>query len=125
MTNLIKGLLLIAHGSKNKDSIKEIYCLVEKLEGQSNHFDLIECAFLELAEPDITQGLDSLINKGATEISVLPYFLAKGNHVVNDVPREVSKIQASHSDIKINILPHIGQSQNIHGLILEHIALTE
>jgi len=115
------ALLIIAHGSRNTESIREIQDLTDRLQNAADGFDRVECAFLEMAEPDISAGLSRLIEKGSTKIVVLPYFLAKGNHVIRDVPNEISSVQRRYPDIEIRLLPHIGKSTGMENLIINHV----
>lgn len=117
----MNALLIIAHGSRNTESIREIQDLTDRLKNAADDFDLVECAFLEMAEPDISAGLSSLIENGSTKIVILPYFLAKGNHVIRDVPDEISGVQRRHPDIEIQMLPHIGKSTGMDNLIIDHV----
>lgn len=117
----MNALLLIAHGSRNTDSIREIQNLTSSLNHTADDFDIVECAFLEMAAPDILTGLTELIHRGSKEITILPYFLARGNHVIRDVPAEISEVQSRHPDIKIRLLSHIGKSTGMESLIMEHV----
>ena len=117
----MNALLIIAHGSRNTESVREIQDLTSRLQNAADHFDRVECAFLEMVEPDISAGLSALIESGSTEIVVLPYFLARGNHVIRDVPDEISNVQRRYPDIEIRLLPHIGKSAGMENLIIDHI----
>lgn len=107
------ALLIVAHGSRKQDSNQEISELTLKIAGQTTQFDLVECAFLELAEPDIVQAGSELVKAGATELTVLPYFLVEGRHVATDVPNDIEKIRTSYPDLKITLLPYFGASERI------------
>lgn len=118
----MKALLIIAHGSRKAESNQETESLTSKLKNKLNDFDLVAHAFLELAKPDIATGINSLIENGAKHIVVLPYFLANGNHVARDIPDEIAIIEQQASDIQIEMLPHIGSSDSIVDLAVQHIA---
>lgn len=117
----MKALLLIAHGSHNQISNDEIFQLAESLKYLELDFDLVNCAFLELVQPDIASRISYLADEGATEITVLPYFLAQGNHIVRDIPEIISKSRKQFPDTPINTLPHIGKATNMLNLLVEHI----
>ena len=54
----MKFLLLIAHGSRRQSANDEIKLLAERVAGlESNDYDGVVTAFLELTEPDIHQGI--------------------------------------------------------------------
>ncbi len=114
-----KALLLVAHGSRLESSNEEIRTLTRTLAEVTTEYDLVDCAFLELAEPDITTGGHNLIERGATELYVMPYFLVAGRHVVKDVPKDVRCIRQQHPDIPVRITSHLGKSTEMIPLILK------
>ncbi len=114
-----RHILLIAHGSRRESSNHEVEILARKLALLASEFDSVKAAFLEMADPDIASGLGALIEQGATEIIVLPYFLAAGRHVVEDVPQEVERIKAAHPDVDIHLSEHLGAVNEVPGLLLK------
>ncbi len=114
-----KHILLIAHGSRRESSNHEVEILARKLALLAHEFDSVSVAFLEMAEPDIATGLETLIERGASEITVLPYFLAAGRHVVEDVPKEVEQVIAKHPEVDIQIRGHVGEVNEMPGMLLK------
>ena len=116
----MKALLLVAHGSRREASNEEIRELTRRLAGQAGgSFDHIDCAFLELAEPSIPDGIQRCIDAGASQVTVLPYFLSAGRHVAEDIPAEVRIKQQQRPDVDIRIADYIGGSAQIPGLLLQ------
>lgn len=108
----MKALLLVAHGSRRQQSNDEVKILAEKLrQFQSNQYDIIHAAFLELAVPLIPDGIKQCIDEGARKVTVLPYFLNSGRHVIEDIPEIVTDTAKDFPDIDINIAPHLGSSE--------------
>lgn len=105
----MKALVIVAHGSRrgaSNDEVRELAC---QLAGElAEFFPVIEVGFLELAEPLIPEALERAIAAGATDISVFPYFLSAGRHVVKDVPDEVKSVQEKYPHLSINMLTHLG-----------------
>lgn len=116
-------MLIVAHGSRRQASNDEVRKLARAI-GQraDNSFDAVSCAFLELAEPSIPDGLRQLIAAGARDIVVVPYFLSAGRHVVEDIPAEVRVIEQECPDIHIRISPYLGLSDAMPGLLLTQAA---
>lgn len=105
----MKSLLIIAHGSRRASSNQEVTDLAKQLqESLHDQYSTVTTAFLELAEPSIPMALHACAKLGATEITVLPYFLSAGRHVVEDVPNEVNHFREQKRDISVEILQHIG-----------------
>ncbi|PIR39316.1 MAG: cobalamin biosynthesis protein CbiX [Alphaproteobacteria bacterium CG11_big_fil_rev_8_21_14_0_20_39_49] len=115
----MKYLLLVAHGSRREESNDEVRQLAKKLNDMQHGFDEVGAAFLELAEPLIPEGIINAVDKGATEVVVMPYFLSAGRHVVSDVPSDVESVKAKYPHIKITLAPYIGSSPKLLDVILE------
>jgi len=114
----MKALLLVAHGSRRAQSNDEVRELTARMRERDAQFDIVECAFLELAEPSIPDGIECCIRQGAREVVVLPYFLSAGRHVVTDIPGEVAGKQQEHPGVKIEIAPYLGAAPEIADLLL-------
>ncbi|MFK7795471.1 MAG: sirohydrochlorin chelatase [Gammaproteobacteria bacterium] len=107
----MKSLLLVAHGSRRAESNAEIAVVAKSLsERVKGNYARTGYAFLELAEPSIPEGIDTLVKNGATEVTILPYFLSAGRHVHEDVPEIVNLKQEEMKDVKIHIAPYIGEA---------------
>ncbi|KEZ77485.1 sirohydrochlorin chelatase [Salinisphaera hydrothermalis] len=117
---MIHALLVVAHGSRRAESNDEVRALTDRVrESAGDRFAAIDCAFLELAPPSIPDGLERLIERGATHVTVLPYFLAAGRHVAEDIPAEVEQTRTMHPNVTIEIAPYLGTSEAMPGLLLE------
>lgn len=116
----MKALLLVAHGSRRKASNDEVLGLARALgEAMGDRFDIVEGAFLELAAPTIPDGIRCCVNQGADAVVVVPYFLAAGTHVADDIPALVREAAAAYPDISLTVTPHIGASPLMTDLIRE------
>jgi sirohydrochlorin ferrochelatase len=116
----MRTLLLVAHGSRMTSSNETVATLAEKLRPRLNQygFGLITHAFLELTEPSIPVGVAQLVAAGATEVVVLPYFLAPGTHVVDDVPELVSEAKKMYPNVSFTVMSHLGGVDGMVDLIL-------
>jgi sirohydrochlorin ferrochelatase len=115
----MNALLLVAHGSRRERSNDEIRELTERLRKANRDFDVVDCAFLELAEPSIPDGLRQLIANGASRVVVMPYFLSAGRHVVDDIPGDIEIVAREYPDIEIHQAPYLGAATEIIELLLK------
>ncbi len=121
----MNSLLIVAHGSRREASNNEIRALTEALQRKAaNRFDDVGCAFLELAEPSIPDGISQCIEHGATHVTVFPYFLSAGRHVASDIPAEVNQMVREYPDVAITIAPYLGAAGAMSELILQQAGQT-
>ena len=115
----MKALLLVAHGSRRKQSNDEVVLLAEKLKKNcSEQYNIIHAGFLELAEILIPDGIKKCADDGATSIIVLPYFLNSGRHVVEDIPNIVEESRPDYPDVDIKVAQHLGASELMMDLLI-------
>jgi sirohydrochlorin ferrochelatase len=115
-----RHLLIIAHGSRraaSNDEVRRLGSQVEHQRGQA--IGAVSVAFLELAEPGIPAALDRCAEQGAREIIVLPYFLAAGTHVAQDIPKALAAFRDRHPEIALRLAPHLGDSAMLPWIILD------
>ena len=117
----MKSLLLVAHGSRKIASNDAVKQLVSKLRLQliGSGFDEITHAFLELTEPTVTDGVKALVDEGSTQIVVMPYFLAPGTHVVDDLPELIDAAKVAYPSVDFTVTPHLGEVEGMVSLILQ------
>lgn len=118
----MRALLIVAHGSRRKESNDEVRRLADRIrENSGPAFNQVACAFLEISHPPLDSAIADLVDEGATEIKIFPYFLSAGTHVVSDIPQVVAEEQLQYPQVHFEMLPHLGALQGISTLILKHI----
>ena len=115
----MKSLLLVAHGSRRQASNDEVRDLTKRLADKSgDKFADVRCAFLELAEPSIPDGIAQCVEQGADEVLVLPYFLSAGRHVAEDIPAEIKKKTDELTNVKVTQLPYLGSLDQVVDILV-------
>jgi sirohydrochlorin ferrochelatase len=114
------ALLIVAHGSRKTSSNLEVMTLARQVaESPDNPHDITEYAFLELTQPGVAETIDALVAQQCTQITVVPYFLAAGRHVVEDLPEVIQAKQAQYPALRLNLTQHLGCSTEMTQLILK------
>jgi len=114
------GILLFAHGARDPNWARPL----ERLKGMLSERmpgALIENAFLEHMTPTLEEAASVLITRGASELSVVPVFIAQGSHLREDLPKRVEAIVARHPDVPVRIEPPIGEIDTILSAITDWI----
>lgn len=113
------AVLLIAHGSRRQSANDDLVQLAEMLRQQSQ-YEIVEHAFLELAEPTIPQGLQNCLRARdlvaqPLKVLMMPYFLSAGSHVSDDLERFRSEFVRDFPDVECVLCPPIG----LHPMIVD------
>ena len=81
----IHGLLIIGHGSRleyGKELINETAKMIAE---KTDEYTIITCS-MEFNEPSVEEGLAEMRKKDIDYLVAIPMFLAKGIHVLHDIP---------------------------------------
>jgi len=114
------ALLIMAHGSRipeANDAAREIARMVQSISG----FPIVEVAFRELHEPDIQQGIDACVARGAQRILMVPYFLFMGAHVQHDLPEEIEEAKKRHPDLIMEMGRHLGVHPKLAEVVVQRV----
>ena len=113
-------LMLVAHGSRRDESNLEIESLAKKIAlFKVKEFEVVMPAFLEFAKPSITEAIDKCAVIGATEVTLLPYFLSAGVHITKDIPAEIEKSSQQNPNLKIKIADYFGSREEIAEILVK------
>jgi sirohydrochlorin ferrochelatase len=85
-------------------------------------FEIVEVSFRELHEPNIQQGIDACVTRGAERILLMPYFLFMGAHVQHDLPEEILEAQKRHPGLIMEMGGHLGAHRKLAEIESERIA---
>jgi sirohydrochlorin cobaltochelatase len=113
---LSSGIVLFAHGSRDRDWARPFQQLAEIL--RTKHDGPVVVAYLELMSPTLDEAIAGL---GAKDIRVVPVFLGQGGHVKEDLPKLVAAAQKKHG-VTIRLEPAIGEQPTVIEAIAAAIA---
>jgi len=114
------AILMMAHGSRiaeANDAARDVATMVQEMTG----FEIVEVSFREMHEPDIQQGIDTCVARGAERILLMPYFLFMGAHVQHDLPEEIETAQKRHPGLIMEMGGHLGAHRKLAEIEAERI----
>jgi sirohydrochlorin ferrochelatase len=123
------ALFLVTHGSKDRRSwlaLQNFVAVARTKDKQGKHGDrLISGGCLEGQELSLSQQLEQfaieVMEKGISEIVILPLFLLSGVHVSEDIPSEVAIAQNNLPDkFTLRTTAYLGTNLQIPSLLLQH-----
>lgn len=114
----MKAILYIGHGTRSKKGAEEAKSFLQKVMNRVN-VPIQEISFLELTEPSIDEGFRRCIERGATEITVVPIFLLAAGHIKKDIPEALSSLRGRFPNVQINVRNPLGVQERILDAISE------
>ncbi|OHB99410.1 MAG: hypothetical protein A3G70_00830, partial [Planctomycetes bacterium RIFCSPLOWO2_12_FULL_39_13] len=106
------GIILISHGSKLSSGNDGLFKVADMLRAM-NRWDLVEAAFLQLAEPGFDEVVKKTVETGVDRIVVVPLLLFKGNHVYKDIPEMLENEKAKYPQVEFVYANNIGADERI------------
>ena len=95
------GFIVFAHGSRIESANQAVRDVAAQMAASGRH--VVEPAFLEIGQPDLTAATGLIIARGARRIVVIPYFLTLGTHMQRDLPRLAIEASHAHGGIEMQI----------------------
>ncbi len=115
-----EAVIVLGHGSRREEANDEVREMA-KLLGESIREIPCKAAFLSFGSPDLEAITEELFREGVKRVYVAPFFLVTGNHIKEDIPREISRQQERHPEMDFNLISHLGPHPQLAGLISEKI----
>ncbi|HEY2269018.1 MAG TPA: sirohydrochlorin chelatase [Streptosporangiaceae bacterium] len=111
------AVLVVGRGSSDPDANADVV-KTARLLWEGRDYPLAETAFVSLARPDVTEGLERCRLLGARRIVVAPYFLFPG--VLPDrVAEQAARYAAAHPELDIAVAGVLGDCDELAALVCE------
>ncbi len=97
----MKGILVVGHGSRLPEVNGKFRELIEILKRSTGRD--VRGANLTLADPKLEEVICEMYEEGFRRITVIPYFLSDGAHVVKHIPEIIRRMEAQLRGLKFSI----------------------
>jgi sirohydrochlorin ferrochelatase len=94
------AIILFSHGSLLCGAGENLRLLAGRMQARGDA-DIVEVGYLNYSEPLFAEAFERCVQSGATQITVVPYFLVAGKFVKVDLPREIEKEKARFSHVQV------------------------
>ncbi|WP_458412811.1 sirohydrochlorin chelatase [Schinkia sp. CFF1] len=116
----MKAILYIGHGTRSEKGVQELKAFIEQVKKRCNP-PIQEFCFLKLTKPSISSGFKRCVERGATEITIVPLFLLAAGHIKEDIPRILSSLRETYPTIKVNVRNPLGVKDKILTVMADNI----
>jgi sirohydrochlorin cobaltochelatase len=104
-------LLLVGHGSRNRDGNKEILHFAAQWRERHPAWR-VEVCFIEHANVLLDEGLDRAA-KGSAQVLALPFILNAAGHVKMELPAALEAARVRHPAVSFAVSRHLGMGREI------------
>ncbi len=119
-----KALILFAHGARDPDWARPVQAVAQRLQAENPDLP-VTIAFLEFMSPALPDAIDLIARQttGAVplQIDILPFFIAQGGHLRQEVPTMLAEIRQQHPQLQIRLLPPLGELPSVQDAIAQAI----
>jgi sirohydrochlorin ferrochelatase len=120
----MKALLLIAHGSRRAEANADLEHVAAAMRTR-NRFALVQVSYLELAEPTIPTAGASCVERGATDITLMPYFLSPGVHVRDDLEEFLGQFREQFPAVTFRLAEPLGRHPKLLDIVEQRVEEAE
>lgn len=97
----MNAIVLLSHGSVLCGSEQNLLNLANQM--RSTAGDLVEAGFLNYSEPSFETAVELCVKRGASEITVVPYFLVAGKFATEDLPGRMQSMAERYRGICLKL----------------------
>lgn len=119
----MQAVLYVSHGSRVEETKIEAMEFMKAVQDRV-HAPLQATCFLELAEPDISHGFETLVKQGATRISVVPVLLMSAGHYYEDIPEELAKAREPYPEVEVTYGRPLGVQERLVDVLVQRVKET-
>ena len=104
------AIILFAHGARDPEwanPLRRVQAAIRQRTGSVP----VELAFLEFMAPTLPECVATLVAGGASNILVLPMFIAQGGHLKRDVPEMLALLRSTHPEVRFSLAGAIGENE--------------
>ncbi|WP_078552986.1 sirohydrochlorin chelatase [Bacillus alkalicellulosilyticus] len=116
----MKAVLYIGHGTRVKEGVRQYEAFIEKVKAAID-VPIQQHCFIELAEPSIQAGIDTCVERGATEIAIVPVLLLAAGHAKLDIPEEIDEAKEKHPSVTFRYGRVIGIDQRMVNMVVDRL----
>ncbi len=114
------AVLLVAHGSRQQLANDDLRELAKRLAATANYL-MVEPCFLELVQPDLKTVAEGCVDRGATRVLIVPYFLSAGLHFERDLVKARDELSRRQPLIVFHLGRPLGPHPLLDRLVYERI----
>lgn len=120
-----RGLLLVGHGSRDPEGNAQFLRVADRVRHtpavREGGWQVQPC-FIELATPEVPEGIDALVAAGCREVVTIPLTLFAAGHAKEEVPAHLEEARGRHPGVVFRYGRPVGVEPAVIPILLESLA---
>lgn len=96
------AIILFSHGSVLCGAGQNLFELAARMH-RCGAAPIVEVGFLNYSEPRFSKAFQRCVEQGATQVTVVPYFLVAGKFVKEDLPACIEAARATFPQVEVRV----------------------
>jgi len=114
------AIILLGHGSRVPDAGKHMEKVAAGLKKKYG-YDMVEVCYMSRLGPHLPETFKQCMEQGATNVTVIPYFLHDGLHLVLDIPEMMQELACEYPHVKVVLGKNLGFDEILVDLVERRI----
>ena len=114
----MKAIILFGHGARDS-RWREPFDRLASLWREQHSATPVQLAFLEMMQPSLEGAVASLVDGGATQITIVPVFFGQGGHLRNDFPVLLDACKEKFPQVSLSATPAVGEDLSVLQAIVD------
>ncbi|MTT30965.1 sirohydrochlorin chelatase [Terrilactibacillus sp. BCM23-1] len=119
-----QGVLYVSHGSRDKEALREAEQCIKMAQKQVQ-VPLQEICYLEISKPDIFEGMEKLVKRGATRVAIVPVLLLSAGHYYKDIPKAIEDIKCQYPFVTLTYGKPLGVQDRLIDVLVDRLKEAE
>lgn len=115
-----KAIILLGHGSRVPDAGKNMERVAWGLK-EKYGYTIVEICYMSRLGPHFPEIFKKCVEQGAVDITVIPYFLHDGLHLVLDIPEMLQELASEYPHVKVVLGRNLGFDEVLVDLVERRI----
>ena len=115
-----KALIILGHGSKAPEATETLAAVTGMVERMVD-YDRVAFASLQISKPGLGEVVEELRTEGFEKIMVIPFLIAVGQHVKEDIPDELKALREKYPGLELYLGAPLGADQRLAEIVSDRV----
>ena len=107
------AIILFAHGARDPEWAAPMRAVQATIRQRVSPSVRVELAFLEFMAPALSDAVAEVVAMGASQILILPMFIARGGHLKHELPEMIEQLRSTYPTVQFSLSGPVGEQPSV------------